>query len=449
MRRLILFLLSIIWAMVVSAQTVIFVSQDGNSYNTGLTWGEAKSTLSDALSAVSGPTHIYMKVGSYTCQNLTIPDGVTVTGGYASSSTGTDTTQRLYPGTNANWDYPTLCTILSGENSNRVATVNTGGKLEGCVITKGKVMGNGGGVLINGGTVQHCIIIRNYAIDEDNLTAKGGGAYVQSNGSLFNCVVAYNFANNGPAVAGTDGILTNNTITANYSVSNCGTVNDIDGNTYTTIVIGEQCWMRENLRTTRYADGTSIILGGASFTDVPRRYNPNNNTGILPTYGYTYNWYAVMNGVASSNANPSGVRGVCPTGWHVPSDSEWTQLTDYLQNHTAFHCNDNITSIAKSLASATGWNSSGTICDIGNTQELNNASFFNAMPAGIAKTSQSVGTWYVDYNDFGSKTCFWTATEDSDYGGKKREFIHNSAVVNSGSQSKHDGFSVRCLRDQE
>lgn len=98
------------------------------------------------------------------------------------------------------------------------------------------------------------------------------------------------------------------------------TVTDIDGNVYSTVQIGDQVWMAENLRTTRYADGTTI--SGA--------YSYDNNPDNAANYGKLYTWAAVMGGSASSDQNPSGVQGVCPNGWHVPSDAEWTQLTNYI-----------------------------------------------------------------------------------------------------------------------
>ncbi|MCQ2272205.1 MAG: hypothetical protein MJZ72_05400 [Bacteroidales bacterium] len=235
-----------------SGQTAIFVSPSGNDSNSGTSWGDAKKTLAGALEAASGTANIYMMVGNYTCANVLIPDGVTVKGGYASYDTvivmgmvllvdvsGTDTTHRRYPGSNANWTQATLCTILDGNNASRVATVNAGGKLEGCVITHGSVSGNGGGVLINGGTVQHCVIIHNSALDNIELNGKGGGAYVQNNGFLLNCVVAYNSANNGPGVAGIHGTLINNTITENSAiVLPVVTTNDVANITTTTASCG-------------------------------------------------------------------------------------------------------------------------------------------------------------------------------------------------------------------
>lgn len=426
-----LFIVSMMWYAMLHAQTNLFVSPSGDDSNSGASWNEAKATLSGALTAVSGTTHIFMRVGSYSCANETIPNGVTVTGGYATASAGTDTTQRLYPGTNANWSNATICTILDGHDTSRVATVNAGGKLEGCIVTNGKVNGNGGGLLIDGGTVQHCVIIHNSALDEEDLTAKGGGVYIQNDGYLLNCVVASNFANNGPAVAGTDGTLTNNTITANYAMANCGTVNDYDGNTYNTVIIGEQCWMRENLRTTHYANGVAIALAGtATSTTTAYRYNPGNNASNVSTYGYLYNFRAVMNGASSSTDNPSGVRGICPTGWHVPSNAEWTQLTDFLQSHNAYLCGDYTNSIAKSLASTFGWTTYHTACSVGNQPEQNNTTGFGALPAGYFSSG---------YYDFCNNCYLWSASNYAIV-----LYYHSVSVSRTTTSG---ACSVRCLRD--
>lgn len=98
------------------------------------------------------------------------------------------------------------------------------------------------------------------------------------------------------------------------------TVTDFDGNVYSTVKLGTQCWMRENLRTTHYADGTEIPLGDelASFTD-PLYFNHPAGSLTLVERGYLYNYPAVMHGDSSSWEIPSGVQGICPDGWHVPS----------------------------------------------------------------------------------------------------------------------------------
>jgi uncharacterized protein (TIGR02145 family) len=114
-------------------------------------------------------------------------------------------------------------------------------------------------------------------------------------------------------------------------------VKDIDGNVYNTVTIGTQTWMKENLKTTHYANGTAIplITGNSNWealTDTSKAYcwYDNDSATNANTYGALYTWSAAMNGAASSSSSPSSIQGVCPTGWHLPSDDEWTTLTDYL-----------------------------------------------------------------------------------------------------------------------
>lgn len=104
---------------------------------------------------------------------------------------------------------------------------------------------------------------------------------------------------------------------------------DYDGNTYNAVVIGKQVWMQSNLRTTHYDDGTAIPLE-TEVSDSVACYYDFDNGRDLRDYGYWYNWKAVMHNSSASNANPSGVQGICPKGWHVPSNAEWIQLRDYL-----------------------------------------------------------------------------------------------------------------------
>ena len=112
-------------------------------------------------------------------------------------------------------------------------------------------------------------------------------------------------------------------------------VKDIDGNVYPTVTIGSQVWMAKNLETTRYPDGTPILL-----VDTIPAWDALNESSKAycwygdeiknkDTYGALYTWAAAMNGAESSDAKPSGVQGVCPTGWHLPSDAEWTEREEY------------------------------------------------------------------------------------------------------------------------
>ena len=219
------------------------------------------------------------------------------------------------------------------------------------------------------------------------------------------------------------------------------TVTDVDGNTYNTVQIGNQCWMRENLRTTRYSDGTAIDLGADLSTNTAYRYCPNDDAGNVRAYGYLYNWKAVMRNSSSSSANPSGVQGVCPAGWHVPSDAEWDELEDYVSSQSRYRCGGSSTSIAKALASARGWVSSSEPCAVGNNPSGNNATGFSALPAGY---------YYGSFDDFGyDYASFWSSTEYNSSYAYTRSLYYISAFVSSYYSSKCYGFSVRCLRNQE
>lgn len=216
------------------------------------------------------------------------------------------------------------------------------------------------------------------------------------------------------------------------------TITDIDGNTYHTLQLGNQCWMKENLKTTHYANGTSIALGSSTSTSTAYRYNPNNNATNVATYGYLYNWKAVMRNSSSSSANPSGVQGICPNGWHVPSDAEWIQLTDFVSGQSQYVCGNDNTNIAKALASSTGWNSSTTTCATGNNSSTNNATIFSALPAG---------GYNSDYYGFGNLINIWSATENNGNFAYISNLFYNSTIVRIDGISKSYGYSVRCLRN--
>ncbi len=243
-------------------------------------------------------------------------------------------------------------------------------------------------------------------------------------------------------------LLYNETITIGFPVENncdgdpcpgAATVTDIDNNTYNTVQIGNQCWMKENLRTTRYSNGTSIALGSSTSTTTAYRYYPNNSSSNVNTYGYLYNWKAVMESSSSSSANPSGVQGICPNGWHVPSDAEWTQLTNYVGSQMQYQCNNSSDNIAKALASTTGWNSSTNTCTVGNNPSTNNATGFSALPAGYFN--------YGNYDFFGGYATFWSVTELNGSLAYYRYLGYYSAYVGRYGYNKNYGFSVRCVRD--
>ena len=232
---------------------------------------------------------------------------------------------------------------------------------------------------------------------------------------------------------------------------NAPTVTDFDGNTYNTVQIGNQCWMKENLRTTHYANGESILGSNSNnnlSTTTAYRYSPNNSSINVPVYGYLYNWPAVMNGSSSSNSNPSGVQGICPNGWHVPSDAEWTQLINYVGGQLQYQCNNNNNYIAKSLASNIGWDFYSSSCTVGNNPNDNNATGFFALPAGSFYHNH--GVYGVDY-EFGETADFWSTTNNTEYGESyayARFVVYRYANVLRDGNYKGYGSSVRCLRDE-
>ncbi len=225
------------------------------------------------------------------------------------------------------------------------------------------------------------------------------------------------------------------------------TVTDIDGNIYNTVKIGDQCWMKENLRTTRYADGTFIPLSTGGSEKKACRYNPNNDAGNVPMYGYLYNWYAVMHDASSSSSNPSGIQGICPTGWHVPSDAEWTQLEDYVSGQTKYQCDGSRFDIAKALASTIGWDISSKTCSIGNNPSTNNATGFSALPAGHFDVVDNGDGETNKYYNIGRRATFWSATWDGEGFATINALFYHNSFCRTGNSLMRNGYSVRCVRD--
>ena len=437
MKKIFTILFWVCCGVLASAQTAVFVSADGNDNNNGSSWSAAKQTIAAGITAAGANGTVYVKAGSYSISaQLVVPAGVAVKGGYKLSASGTDTNKRELPGTNSRWENVSICTIITGNGSHRIASVS--GLLEGCILRRGYTNATGGGVYIDGGTVRYCVIRECDAIDESTLAAEGGGAYILNDGTLSNSVITECRGDKGPAVSGGNGTLVNNTITRNYP-THCGTVADYDGNIYNTVVIGNQCWTRQNLRTTHYNDGTAIPQGSSNSTTEPRYYvNYYAITStMLTNYGYLYNWPAVMHGAPSSNENPSGVTGVCPHGWHMPSDAEWTEMTDFVNSIARYRCSGYDAQIAKSLSSKSGWNSSNSACEVGNNQGGNNATLFNAFPAG----------WFLgSLSEIGSSALFWSSRESSETNAWTRRLYPNSNAVERSNYNKAHGFSVRCVK---
>lgn len=243
--------------------------------------------------------------------------------------------------------------------------------------------------------------------------------------------------------AGTNTLNKTNYVTVSETSSGA-TVTDYDGNVYQTVRIGNQTWMSENLKVTHYENGTAIPLVEDSATWSSLGINdkalcwPENSLEYRDTYGGLYTMAAVMNGAGSSDANPSGVQGVCPTGWHLPSDSEWKQLEMFLGMSqadadllTIYRGSDEGGKLKKE--GTTHWNSPNT----GATNE----SGFSALPGGNRARNDF---WHLGYEGF-----FMTATERSESTQIVRNLSYDRATVNR-SFSIHPGFggSVRCVKNE-
>jgi uncharacterized protein (TIGR02145 family) len=226
------------------------------------------------------------------------------------------------------------------------------------------------------------------------------------------------------------------------------TVTDVDGNTYNTIQIGNQCWMKENLRVKHYADGTPISLGNDTSTVIPYFYYPNGSESTDAVYGLHYNWKAVMHNSLSNNSNPSTVQGVCPDGWHMPSQNEWGVLRNFL-SAAEFVCDGvDEDAVGKSIASKTGWSTSDTLCDVGYLPENNDITGFSAYPAGSTWFGiNSYGNHYSRPLNFGTMAMFWSCTAGEDATAASRLLYHDTPYFYSNANYyRQNGMSVRCLR---
>jgi uncharacterized protein (TIGR02145 family) len=210
-----------------------------------------------------------------------------------------------------------------------------------------------------------------------------------------------------------------NTVT--FTFTEC---KDGDNNYYPVVQINTQLWMAENLRTTKYKDGTTSITnitvnGSWAGLSTPAYCWYDNNIANKDVYGALYNWYTVS------------TENLCPTGWHVPTDTEWTTLTDYLGGI-------NVAGGKLKETGTTHWRTPNT----GATNETG----FTALPGGGRNSS---GTYGYDgtYFSIGNDGYWWSSSESSASNAWGRSMNFNSTYVYRPPVSKRTGFSVRCVRD--
>ncbi len=221
------------------------------------------------------------------------------------------------------------------------------------------------------------------------------------------------------------------TFSTAFAQQETGTVTDIDGNVYKTVIIGDQEWMAENLKVTRYRNGDTIPTGHSNSiwaglsTGAYSVYD--NDEGKLSTYGYLYNWYAV---------NES--RKLAPEDWHVPTDADWKELEIYLDMSQSEADKSNgrrgkYEGGKLKEAGTSHWNSSNT----GATDE----SGFTALPGGFRFRNGQ-------YRNIGYHAYFWSSSEFNSTNAWDRVLTYGNSGVGRGNYNKISGFSVRLVKDK-
>jgi uncharacterized protein (TIGR02145 family) len=205
-----------------------------------------------------------------------------------------------------------------------------------------------------------------------------------------------------------------------------------DGKSYNTVVIGTQCWLAQNLNV-----GTMIAGAGTQANNgIIEKYCYSNNEDNCSIYGGLYQWSETMNYTTSTNSNPSGREGICPSGWHLPSDAEWCQMETFLD--ATVNC------------TGTGWlgtNAGGKMKEIGTSHWLTpntgatNSSGFTGLPGGMNQ-----GGSYSTIANYGY---FWTTVECSSTSAYYHSLYYNSATIYRTclSNNKPWGYSVRCVKN--
>jgi uncharacterized protein (TIGR02145 family) len=216
----------------------------------------------------------------------------------------------------------------------------------------------------------------------------------------------------------------------------CGTTSivDLDGNIYNTVQIGTQCWTQSNLKVTKYRNGDNIPTGlsdaqwGSTTSGAYAIYNNDPVNDAL--YGKLYNWYAVTDS-----------RGLCPTGWHVPSNGEWNVLVKYLDPNAdtvCFGCWQSLIAGGALKSTATqptpgGWNAPNT--------GATNSSGFTGLSGGYRYSGGG-------FDDLGNYGLWWSSSDTGSGFAWFRDLLYSSAnAFRYGDYYHRGGFSVRCARD--
>ncbi len=201
-------------------------------------------------------------------------------------------------------------------------------------------------------------------------------------------------------------------------------ITDYDGNTYQVLRIGTQIWMTENLKVTHYRDGSNIPYvtnpdTWKTLTYAAYCWHDNDEATYKNTYGALYNWFCVADN-----------RKICPTGWHIPSDAEWSTLSTFLGGE----------SIAGGKMKTTGTLEQGNGLWVTPNTSADNSSGFSGLPSDMRDPN---GVFYnIGYNAY-----FWSSTEYGSLDAWARDLIYDDSRLHRGNGSKRWGWSIRCIKD--
>lgn len=231
----------------------------------------------------------------------------------------------------------------------------------------------------------------------------------------------------------------NNNGNGAVTIPNCGTVTDIDGNTYETVLIGNRCWLRENLKTTTLKDGTPLdfINNSADWDTI----SSNDGSPSYCWYNDDYNTYGKVFG-ALYNYQAPGTGKLCPQGWRFPDNNDWLELFEgiaamgYSEPYSVTPFK-----VAKAMAANAYWESSTKPGAPGNDLSTNNKSGFSALPGGFRHQD---GSFYHN----GLSTRWWSRIyATANVANVSFISFNENSPVFLEMQRKNRGMSVRCVKD--
>jgi len=319
-----------------------------------------------------------------------------------------------------------------------VNTTNSSNITPNSAVSGGNITSDGGAPITSRGIVWSTFPNPTVSLSTKTNNGTGLGVFSSTLSGLISNTTyyarAYATNNVGTGYGNEINFTTSSGLTMNIPCPGTPIVKDIDGNSYNTVQIGTQCWTKENLKVTKYNDNSAIPLEATgsmngisstwqklttgAYSIYANEISTGSNTTI---YGLLYNWYAAK-GIATIGSNSN--KNICPMGWHIPTDGEWTILTNFLGGDVAGG--------KMKQTGTTLWNAPNNGAD--------NASGFTALPAGYRDISGSFLS--IRQNAF-----FWSTSEDGNNYACYRNLVVSNSTFSRYINYKSVGGSVRCLRD--